>query len=80
MIVSRCSAVAVGAFLSRVCVCQGVCILCAASVRMEKCVCVIFSASLDSCPLVSVGDEVNFLLVNRGRRERTHTHTCTQAH
>lgn len=37
--------------------------------------CVIFSASLDSCPLVSVGDEVNFLQVNRGSGGHTHRHT-----
>lgn len=33
------------------------------------------SASLDSCPLVSVGYEVNFLLVNRGSGGHTITLT-----
>ena len=40
--------------------------------------CVIFSASLDSCPLVSVGDGVNFLQVNkRGSGGHTHAHSLS---
>lgn len=40
---------------------------------MEKCVCVVvLSASLDSCPLVGVGDGTNFRQVNRSAS--THTH------
>lgn len=59
-------------FLPHVFLCASRVLLC---VCMEKHLCVVFSASLDPRPLVTVGDGVNFPQVNKGS-----THTLTRTH